>query len=86
MWSALPPAVTVVDTVGAGDCSLGGLLCSLLQAPDADWGEHLRAAMAAGAGACLASGARPPEAATLARLAGEVEVRGPVTPAFDHKP
>ena len=84
-WSALPPAVTVVDTVGAGDCSLGGLLCSLLQAPDADWGMHLRAAMAAGAGACLTSGARPPDVATLARLAGEVEVRGPVTSVFDHK-
>ena len=74
-WEAAPPRVAIVDTVGAGDCSLAGLLCSLLERPDADGCEHLRAAMAAGAGACLAAGAVPPSRATREALAAEVEVR-----------
>lgn len=73
-WHATPPAIRVVDTVGAGDCSLAGLLSSLMQQPDAGWDAHLRAAVAAGTGACLTAGATPPSAETLARLAGEVRV------------
>jgi fructokinase len=74
-WRATPPAITVVDTVGAGDCSLAGLLCSLLYHPDSGWDAHLRASVAAGTGACLAAGATPPSAELLARLAGQVQVR-----------
>lgn len=75
IWRATPPAITVVDTVGAGDCSLAGLLCSVMAQPDLDWGDHLRASVAAGTGACLAAGATPPSPELLARLAGQVELR-----------
>ena len=74
-WEALPPRVTVVDTVGAGDCSLAGLLCSLMDQPQAEGAVHLRAALAAGAGACLSAGAVPPSPAQRAELALHVEVR-----------
>lgn len=74
-WRATPPRITVVDTVGAGDCSLGGLLCSLMFHPELGWDAHLRASIAAGTGACLAAGATPPSAELLARLAAEVEIR-----------
>ncbi len=74
-WRATPPKITVVDTVGAGDCSLAGLLCSLMYHPELGWDAHLRASIAAGAGACLAAGATPPSEETLARLALEVEVK-----------
>ena len=74
-WRATPPKITVVDTVGAGDCSLGGLLCSLMFHPELGWDAHLRASIAAGTGACLAAGATPPSAELLARLAAEVDVR-----------
>jgi len=55
-----PPRIEVVDTVGAGDASIGGLLYSLMSAPEAGWGTHLRFSVAAGAAACLRAGATPP--------------------------
>ena len=60
VWQAAPPVIEVVDSVGAGDASIGGLLYSLMFRPEADGGEHLRFAVAAGAGACLAAGGAPP--------------------------
>ena len=74
-WHATPPSITVVDTVGAGDCSLAGFLSSALQQPDAGWDLHLRAAVAAGAGACLAAGATPPSERILACLMEQVHIQ-----------
>lgn len=54
------PSIEVVDTVGAGDAAIGGLLYSLMTAPDAGWAAHLRFSVAAGAAACLRAGATPP--------------------------
>ena len=54
------PRIEIVDTVGAGDASVGGMLYSLMQRPDADWPTHLRYAVATGAAACLQPGATPP--------------------------
>jgi len=59
------PPVEVADSVGAGDASIGGLLYSLMNRPDAGWPAHLRRAVAAGAAACLHSGAAPPTLATV---------------------
>jgi len=58
----------VVDTVGAGDASIGGLLFSLINEPAAGWAAHLRFSVATGAAACLQAGATPPPLA----LVGEV--------------
>ncbi len=74
-WNAAPPRITVVDTIGAGDCSLAGFLRSAMHQPHADWDTHLRAAVAAGAGACLAAGATPPTAQTLADLTLKVHIQ-----------
>ena len=74
-WSATPPSITVVDTVGAGDCSLAGFLSSAMQQHDANWDVHLRAAVAAGAGACVAAGATPPSAQLLTSLIDRVQLQ-----------
>lgn len=60
MIEAKPPRVEVVDTVGAGDASIGGLLFSLMSAPQRGWPEHLAFALAAGAAACGHAGAHAP--------------------------
>jgi fructokinase len=57
---ARPPRVAVADTVGAGDASIGGLLFSLMTAPQRTWEEHLAFSLAAGAAACGHSGAHSP--------------------------
>jgi fructokinase len=69
-WRAAPPKIEVVDSVGAGDASIGGLLFSLMTRPGHGGAEHLRFAVAAGAGACLSAGAAPPELALVERLFG----------------
>jgi fructokinase len=57
---AAPPRVEVADTVGAGDASIGGLLFSLMSAPQRKWNEHLAFALSAGAAACRHAGAHSP--------------------------
>jgi fructokinase len=59
-FEARPPRVEVVDTVGAGDASIGGLLFSFMQSPQRGYAEHLAFALAAGAAACRHSGAHSP--------------------------
>jgi fructokinase len=71
-WQVAPPPITVVDTVGAGDAGIAGLIYSLIQeaaAPAAsgsqnaapDWLQHLRFSIACGSAACLNAGAKPPQ-------------------------
>ncbi|WP_426340008.1 carbohydrate kinase family protein [Pseudoduganella sp. S-14] len=74
-WHASPPAVTVADTVGAGDASIGALVYSLLRHPERDGGEHLRFAVAAGAAACTAPGATPPALEQVAGLLAATAVQ-----------
>ena len=75
VWQAAPPQIDVVDSVGAGDASIGGLLYSLMYRPEVDGGEHLRFAVAAGAGACLAAGGSPQSVELVESLAEKTVVR-----------
>ena len=65
---ARAPKVEVVDTVGAGDASVAGLLHSLARHPDRPLQAHLHAALAAGSAACLQAGATPPQPAAMQQL------------------
>lgn len=67
-WHAPAPPVSVADTVGAGDASIGALLYSYMEREGCDPGEHLRFAVAAGAAACEAAGASPPGLGAVERL------------------
>ena len=67
-WSAKPPKIEVIDSVGAGDASIGGFLYSLMYHTEHSWAEHLRYSVAAGAGACLSAGAKPPSVEQIEAL------------------
>jgi fructokinase len=69
-----PPQVDVVDTVGAGDSAMAGLLDSLMRNAGAPADQHLRWALAAGAAACTAPGFSPPRPGLVAALADDVEI------------
>lgn len=56
-WSAQPPKVKVVDSVGAGDSANAALLYSLLYHPERSEPDHLRFSVAAGAATCTKRGA-----------------------------
>lgn len=72
VWQLAPPLMQVVDTVGAGDASMGGLIWSLLQHPDAHPRQHLIHAIAAGSLACTQAGANPPSLNQLQQLAAKI--------------
>jgi fructokinase len=65
---ARAPKVDVVDTVGAGDASVAGLLHSLARHPARTLQSHLHAALAAGSAACMQAGATPPQPEAMQRL------------------
>ncbi len=81
-WQCRAPQISVVDTVGAGDASLAGIVANLIRNPRDAWSQHLAHAVASGSAACMRAGATPPipEAVTalVARIAVE-EVAQPVT-------
>jgi fructokinase len=80
-WTSRPPAIEVIDTVGAGDASLAGLLASLMLYPGRAGGEHLARAVAAGAAACLVAGAAPVTQEQVESLARRTEASaGPPLP------
>lgn len=68
-WQASPPAIAVVDTVGAGDACIAGLLASRMLRQGGDPASHLAYAVAAGAAACQAAGAAPPTRDAVRSLA-----------------
>jgi len=71
-WQMAAPRVDVVDTVGAGDASIAALVFSLLRDGAAEPGQHLRFAVAAGAAACLTTGATPPALEMIEQIAASL--------------
>jgi len=73
-WHTKAPVIDVIDTVGAGDAGMAGLIYSLQQSPDAGMDAHLAFAVAAGSAACRVAGAHAPGLADVQALRGEVMV------------
>lgn len=78
-WHVSPPSIEIVDTVGAGDAGIAGLIYSLIQesqqtpsASDIDWLKHLRFSVACGSAACLNAGAKPPQLAQVHALLEDI--------------
>ena len=73
IWHTATPRIDVVDTVGAGDASMAGLLYSLYHYADRNWQAHLHYAVASGAAACTAAGAQMLAPERVAMLFSELQ-------------
>ncbi|ALT75937.1 carbohydrate kinase family protein [Paucibacter sp. KCTC 42545] len=73
-WRGVPPPIDVVDTVGAGDASIAGLVASLLRQPSESLSSHLAYAVAAGTAACTRAGATPPSLDAVMTLQSLVSI------------
>ncbi|MFZ6849300.1 carbohydrate kinase family protein [Undibacterium sp. RuRC25W] len=73
VWHTTTPRIKVVDTVGAGDASMAGLLYSLSLHPERDWQAHLHYAVASGAAACTAAGAQAVPVEQVVTLFSELQ-------------
>ena len=74
-WHARPPSVDVLDTRGAGDAALAGLLFSMMQDPDAPPPQHLRWSVAAAAATCTVEGMSLPPLNLVLATADRVTVQ-----------
>ena len=72
VWSAVPPKIDAVSTIGAGDSSIGGFLAAISEGKSQK--DALALAVAFGTAACLTNGTRPPSPDNIARILPKVTV------------
>ena len=71
-YTAKPPLIHAVSTIGAGDSTIAGFLAAAGRGADA--GECLKTAVAFGTAACLTEGTQPPLKDDVARIYAQVEL------------
>jgi len=71
-YTAKPPVIHVVSTIGAGDSTIAGFIGAAGRGADA--AECLKTAVAFGTAACLAEGTQPPCKKDVARIYSQIEM------------
>ena len=71
-FSAVPPSVSAVSTIGAGDSSIAGFLFAAEQGKNSP--EMLRTAVSFGTAACLTSGTKPPAPSDVERILKDIKL------------
>lgn len=69
-YTAVPPEIRAVSTVGAGDSMVAGFIAAYISGKDKT--ECLKTAVAFGTAACLSSGSNPPEPDTVKEIYGKI--------------
>lgn len=65
-YTAVPPEIEAVSTVGAGDSTIAGFIAAYVEGKDK--AECLKTAVAFGTAACLTDGSKPPEADMIKKI------------------
>jgi len=73
VWTARPPRLEIISTVGCGDATLGGFACAALRGIVGE--EALRLAAACGAANCLAAAPGRIDLGTVESLIPQIEVQ-----------
>ena len=72
VFRAVPPAITPVSTIGAGDSAIGGFIAAEQQNSTPE--ECLKWASAYGTAACLTEGSQPPRAEDIRKVLKCVQI------------
>ena len=72
-YIAVPPVITAISTIGAGDSSLAGFIAAAQKGENA--AECLKNAVAYGTAACLTEGSLPPTAADILIIHSDVHIK-----------
>lgn len=70
LYTAVPPEIRAVSTIGAGDSSLAGFLAAFAAGEGAE--GCLRSAVAFGTAACLTEGSQPPRQTDIRRIREQI--------------
>lgn len=68
---AVPPAVEIKSTIGAGDSSIAGFIAC----PEENARQRLKWAVAYGTAACMAEGTLPPEPEDIRRVFSQIQLK-----------
>ncbi len=71
VFSAQPPEIDAVSTIGAGDSSIAGFVKAASEGKNPE--ECLRTAVAFGSAACLTAGTKPPKKKNIEKLFSEIK-------------
>lgn len=71
-FRAVPPSISAVSTIGAGDSAVAGFISAVEETTDG--GERLRRAVAFGSAACLTDGTLPPRREDIINVFSEITV------------
>ena len=72
LYTAVPPAIQAVSTIGAGDSSSAGFISAFAAGKEPK--DCLRNAVAFGTAACMTEGTRPPEQDNVEYIRSQVQV------------
>ena len=72
MFRAVPPAITPVSTIGAGDSAIAGFIAAAQQGKNPT--DCLRWASSYGTAACLTEGSQPPRQSDIWNILGKVQI------------
>ena len=73
VFTATPPSINVISTIGAGDSSIGGFLAAVSEGRSPE--DALRLAVSYGTAACLTEGTNPPKAEDIKNVYSRVTVK-----------
>lgn len=73
VFSAQPPKIEALSTIGAGDSSIAGFLAAASEGLGAM--DRLCRAVAYGTAACLTEGTKPPRVEDVSRVMGEIKIQ-----------
>lgn len=73
VYTATPPKIQAISTIGAGDSTIAGFLASEINGDSSE--NKLRRAVAYGSAACMTSGTKPPRPDDITKIYDQINIK-----------